>query len=174
MENERLEFRFSMPDSGLGTNHRRRLHWGAINELTEKWKAVHKQELLAQCPTLPFFDYALVEIEQILPNFRSVTDNDNLTGKTKTLLDAMTECGMWEDDSPSHVEIAIRARQQKGAEAYLRVLVQPWTRPEPLEPLSGGGKSGKSRSSPRSGKKSSRPSNGAATPTGNPWVLKRR
>lgn len=175
MENKRLEFRFSMPDAGLGTNHRRRLHWTAINELTEAWKAKHRQELLAQCPNgVPFFDYALVEIEQVVPNFRSVVDNDNLTGKTKTVLDAMTEAKMWDDDSPSHVEIAVRARQQKGAEAYLRVFVQAWTRPEPLEPLSDGGKSDKSKSSPRRGERSSRPSSGAAMPTGNRWTLTRR
>ncbi len=114
MGTKRLELRFSMPDSGLGTNHRRRLHWTAINEMTDKWKSIHKHELLAQLPNgVPFFDYALVEIEQILPNFRSVTDNDNLTGKSKTVLDVMTEAGMWADDSPVHVEIAVRARQQK-------------------------------------------------------------
>ncbi len=175
MENERLEYRFSMPDAQLGTNHRRRLHWTAINDLTDFWKMKHRQELLAQCSNgVPHFDYALVEIEQVVPNFRSVVDNDNLTGKTKTMLDAMTEAGMWDDDSPSHVEIAVRARQQKGAEAYLRVFVQAWTRPEPLEPLSDGGKNAKSKSSPRSERKSSRRSNGDSTPTGNPWVLKRQ
>lgn len=174
MADERLELRFSMPDAALGTNHRRRLHWGVINDLTDKWKTIHKAELHAQCPTIPFFDYALVEIEQVVPNFRSVVDNDNLTGKTKTVLDAMTEAKMWDDDSPSHVEIAIRARQQKGAEAYLRVFVQAWTRPEPLEPLSGGGKSATSKSSPRGAAKSSRRSNGAATPTGNRWTISRR
>lgn len=174
MADERLELRFSMPDSGLGTNHRRRLHWTAINELTEQWKAIHRQELVAQCPTIPFFDYALVEIEQVVPNFRSVVDNDNLTGKTKTVLDAMTEAKMWDDDSPSHVEIAVRARQQRGCQAYLRVFVQAWTRPEPLEPLSPGGMNATSKSSPRVAAKSSPRSTGANTPPGNRWIIKRR
>lgn len=161
MENERLELRFSMPPAQMGTNHRRRLHWTQINDLTDTWKQVHRRELLEQCPNgVPFFDYALVEIEQVVPNFRSVVDNDNLTGKTKTILDAMTEAGMWDDDSPSHVEIAVRARQQKGAEPWVRVFVSVTTRPEPLEPLSDSGKSVVSKSSRRGGVTSSRRSSG--------------
>ncbi len=175
MENERLTLRFSMPDSGLGTNHRRRLHWTAINELSEQWKSTHRAELLAQLPAeIPFFDYAHVIIEQILPNFRSATDNDNLTGKTKTVLDAMTECKLWADDSPSHVEITVRARQQKNCQPYLLLYVQACPRPEPLEPLSPGGASATSKSSPRGAAKSSRRSNGAGTPTGSRWTINRQ
>ncbi len=164
MENERLELRFSMPDARLGTNHRRRLHWTEINDLTEKWKAIHLAELRVQCDAIPHFDYALVEVEQVVPNFRSVVDNDNLTGKSKTVLDAMTIAKMWDDDSPSHVEIALRARQQKGAEPYLRVFVQAWTRPTPLEPLSNGGKRAVSRPSQRDVGRSAQQIIGESTP----------
>lgn len=161
MEGERIELRFSMPPAQMGTNHRRRLHWTQINDLTDTWKQVHRAELLDQCKNgVPFFDYALVEIEQIVPNFRSVVDNDNLTGKTKTVLDAMTEAGMWDDDSPSHVEIAVRARQQKGTEAWIRVFVQPWTRPEPLEPSSDSGSKRASKLFRREGETSSPRSSG--------------
>ena len=172
----RLALRFSMPDAKLGTNHRRRLHWTEINDLTDKWKHTHLLELQAQLPDgVPHFDYALVEVEQIVPNFRSVVDNDNLTGKSKTVLDAMTLAGMWDDDSPSHVEIALRARQQKGAEPHLLVFVQAWTRPTPLEPLSAGGKREASKSSRQTAGRSTRTSTGERSESGRKgWTIRRR
>ena len=101
-----------MPDARMGTNHRRRMHWTEINDLTDRWKKVHADELEQQLKTLgerPFFEYAHVQVEQVVPNFRSIVDNDNLSGKSKTVLDAITEAGLWADDSPSHVEVAFRA-----------------------------------------------------------------
>lgn len=173
----RLELRFTMPDAKLGTNHRRRLHWTEINDLTEKWKSIHLSELKAQCDPLPHFEYVLVEFEQILPNFRSVVDNDNLSGKGKTVLDAMTLAGLWADDSPSHVEVAYRARQQKGVEPYLRVFMTEIPRPEPLEPLaksSSGTTRSVSRYSPRGREKSSPRSSGESSPRASGWAIKRR
>lgn len=167
-----------MPDAKLGTNHRRRLHWTEINDLTEKWKAIHGAELRAQLAELPRFEYVLVEFEQILPNFRSVVDNDNLSGKGKTVLDAMTLAGLWADDSPSHVEVAYRARQQKGlAEPYLRVFLSEIPRPEPLPPLeksSGTTTRSASRFSPRERERSSPQSRGETTPRASGWAIKRR
>lgn len=175
---KRLELRFTMPDAKLGTNHRRRLHWTEINDLTEKWKAIHLSELKAQLDPLPRFEYVLVEFEQILPNFRSVVDNDNLSGKGKTVLDAMTLAGLWADDSPSHVEVAYRARQQKGlAEPYLRVFLTEVPRPEPLLPLaksSGSTTRSVSKSYPRGRERSSPRSNGESTPSRSGWAIKRR
>lgn len=167
-----------MPDARLGTNHRRRLHWTEINDLTEKWKAIHLKELNDQCPQLPFFEYVLVEVEQVIPNFRSVVDNDNLSGKSKTVLDAMTLAGLWADDSPSHVEVAFRARQQKGVEPYLRVFLTEVPRPTPLEPLakslSGTRREG-SRSSHASEPASSPRSSGESLPSkGRGWVISKR
>lgn len=173
MENKRLEFLFSMPPAAMGTNHRRRLHWTQINDLTDTWKQIHRRELREQCQTIPFFDYALVEIEQVVPNFRSVVDNDNLTGKSKTVLDAMTEEGLWKDDSPSHVEIAVRTRQQKGAEPYLRVFVSAIPRPEPLETLSNTGTKKASKSSRRVGATSSPRSTGGNSRKGSNWTLRK-
>jgi len=150
-----------MPPTKLGTNHRRRTHWSEINDLTEQCKVLYQQEIREQCQSeVPFFEYAHVTFEQVVPSFRAVTDNDNLSGRTKPVLDAMVLVGMFKDDNAKCVEVTYRTRLQQKCKPWLRVLVSQTVVPEPLSPCSNGSMTTASTSSLRGSKTRCRRSNG--------------
>jgi len=155
-----LEFRLTMPPTKLGTNHRRRLHWSVINDLTERSKVLYQAEVREQCPEIPYFEYAHVTFEQVVPSFRAVVDNDNLSGRAKPVLDAMVLLGMFKDDNAKHVEVTYRTRLQQKCEPWLRVLVSTANPPTPLPTCSTSTTAGASSSSRSRPRKSDRASTG--------------
>ena len=139
-----LTFFLPGPPPKLGTNHRRRMHWADINDLTERVKLICTQKIREQIPKdlkieegVPCFDYVRVTFTLVAPNFK-IADPDNMSGMMKPILDCITvregRIPLILDDKAQYVEVLYQGRKgtDKKRKPWVLMTVEPLETPGEL------------------------------------------
>ena len=112
------KIRFILPEPTPSNNQLLRMHWAVVKKNRLRYQKI----IEAQIEPMPPFE----RCGALVTRFGAkLLDYDNLYGGVKTLLDAITDAGIWLDDNPN-VLIDFKVEQFKAKKAEQRTEVKIW------------------------------------------------
>lgn len=112
------EIRFVLPEPTPSNNQLLRMHWAVV----KKNRARYRKIIEAQIHTMPPFEKCGALVTRY---GGKLLDYDNLYGGVKTLLDAITDAGIWLDDNPT-VLVDFKVEQIKTKKSDQRTEIKIW------------------------------------------------